>query len=110
MQIHKTFAITNIFISALELKVELHLQLNSARRIRRGEAAERACRVVRFAKDANISFPHLTEEERAAGDVIHILEVGPVEEVEGVEDEFEPRPLVGAEADSPSHSQISAEE
>src|SRR5262249_58021031 len=72
--------------------------------------AKLACRVVRFASDASIRFPQLTEEERAAGDVIYLLEVGPVEEVEGVEDEFDPGRFVGVEADSPSYPQVSADE
>src|SRR5882672_4888724 len=66
-----------------DLEVELRPELNNARRIRRREAKELARRVLRTARDANVRKPKLIEEERAAGDVIHILEVGPVEEIEG---------------------------
>src|SRR5262249_29161642 len=96
--------------SSLRLEVDLRSELNNARRIRRGEATELGRRVIRNAFDANASKPVLTEGDRAGGDSIHILEVGPVEEIEGVEDEFDPERTVRAEADWPSHSHISAEE
>src|SRR5262249_33754825 len=97
-------------VACFDLEVELHPDLNNARRVRRGEATELACPVLRNACYANVRKPELIEEESAAGDAVHILEVGPVEEIEGVEDEFDPDRAVGAEADSPPHSQVSAEE
>src|SRR5262245_14470187 len=106
----KTFATTNSFNFVMALKVELHPELNDAWLISRGEAGKLARRFPRTAFDADIRNPQLIEVERAAGHVIHSLEVGPVEEIESVEDKFELERVVVVEADSPSHSQISREE
>src|SRR6185436_15349945 len=38
------------------------------------------------------------------------LEVGPIEQIEGVEDDLDPKRAVSSEANLPSHSQISGEE
>src|SRR5262245_42455301 len=110
IQTHNTIVIANSFKLIMALEVELRPELNNAWVIRRGEARELARRYPRTAFDADIRKPQLIEEERAVGHAIHLLEVGPVEEVEGVKDEFDPDRVVGAEADPPSHSQIGGEE
>src|SRR5262245_5312262 len=94
----------------MALKVKLHPELNYAWLISRGEARKLARRYLRTAFDADVRHPQLIEEERAAGHVIHCLEVGTIEEIESVEDEFERERVVGVEHDPPSDSQISGEE
>src|SRR5499426_605779 len=107
---HNRFVIANSFKPVMALEVELHRELDNAWFIRRGEARELARRYLRTAFDADIRKPQLIEEERAVGHAIHLLEVGPVEEIESVKDELEPERVVAVEADSPSYSQISGEE
>src|SRR5262247_1910747 len=107
---HNRFVIANSFKPVMALEVELHRELDNAWFIRRGEARELARRYLRTAFDADIRKPQLIEEERAVGHAIHLLEVGPVEEIESVKVEFDPDRVVGAEADPPSHSQIGGEE
>src|SRR5215471_18349926 len=107
---HNTFVIANSFKFGMASEVEFQPELNNARVIRRCEARELARWYLRTAFDADIRKPQLIEEERAVGHAIHLLEVGPVEEIESVKDELEPERVVTVEADSPSYSQISGEE
>src|SRR5262249_21885833 len=110
IQTHNTFVIANSFKFVMALEVELRPNLNNAWFIRRGEARELVRRYPRTAFDADIRKPQLIEEEHAVGHAIHLLEVGPVEDVESIKDELDPERVVGSEADLPSHSQIGGEE
>src|SRR5262245_32936113 len=106
---HKTFVIANSFKVDMELEVELQPELDDAWIIRRGESGELACRYRRIAFDADIRKLQWIEGGRV-GDVVHFLEVGPIEQIESVEDDLDPERAVSAESDLPSHPQISGEE
>src|SRR5215475_7965860 len=98
-------------VTRFDLEGKLRPELKDAWRERRGEAAEFVWLVLQFASEANTTlFPQLIEAERAVGDIVHFLEVGPIEEIERVEHEFERERLVGPEAQSPSYSQIGGED
>src|SRR5215471_3691384 len=106
---HNAFVIANSFKIDMALEVELQPELDNARVIRRGEAGELVRRHGFIALDADIREPYRIENRRI-GYVVHVFEVGPVEQIEGVDDEFEPERAVSAESDLPPHSQVSAEE
>src|SRR5262245_63308458 len=93
----------------MALEVELQPELDNARIISRSESGELVRRHGLIALDADIREPHRIENRRI-GYVVHVFEVGPVERIEGVEDEFEPERTVSVEADLLSHPKISAEE
>src|SRR5262249_45704784 len=96
-------------VMRFDLEAELRRELDNSWIIRRGEAREPTWRYRRIAFDADIRKPRRIEDDRI-GYVVHFLEVGPVEQIEGVEDELDPERAVSVEADLPSHSQISGEE
>src|SRR5262249_15001997 len=106
---HNIFVIANSFKFDMTLEVELQPELDSARLICRGEAGELAWRRRRTAFDSDIREHHWIEDSRV-GDVVHIPEVGPVEQIESVEDDLDPERAVSAESDLPPHPQISGEE
>ena len=85
------FVTTNWTKSSLE--VELQPELDSAWIIRRGEAGELTWRYRRITFDADIRKPQRIEDE-GIGYGVHFLEVGPVEQIEGVEDELDPERAV----------------
>src|SRR5262245_1845774 len=109
IQTHNTFVIANSFKFLMALEVELRRELDNAWIIRRGEAGDLTWRYRRIAFDADIRKPQRIEDDRI-GYGVHLLEVGPVKQIEGVEDELDPKRAVSVEADLPTHSQISGEE
>src|SRR5215475_1294363 len=109
IQTHNTFVIANSFNFVMALEVELQPELDSTWIIRRGEAGELTCRYRRIAFDADILKPQWIEDDRI-GYAVHFFEVGPIEQIEGVEDDLEAKRAVSVEADLPSHSQIGGEE
>src|SRR5262249_52841269 len=76
-----------------DLEVELRRELDNAWIIRRGEAGELTWRYRRIAFDADVRKPQRIEDDRI-GYGVHFLEVGPVEQIEGVEDELDPERAV----------------
>src|SRR5215468_1530133 len=106
---HNAFVIANSFKFDMSLEVELQPELDNARIISRSESGELVRRHGFIALDADIRELHRIENRRI-GYVVHVFEVGPVEQIEGVDDDFEPERTVSVEADLPSHPQISAEE
>ena len=110
IEIDNRFATTNNFKVAIDLKIKLQPELNNAWFISRSETGKLVCRSTRGSRNANIRKSQLIEEERAVGQIIHLFEVGSVEDIESVEDQLEVERIVGVEANPPSKSQISGKE